>query len=509
MKFFRILGIIALALLVTASVYAETQSVKVSGDLSITGIGRSNYELRTSSPESDIVLNGSRNGMTADTGVPEQRNDNSWFMSTTEVQIDADLTDNVQTVIRLLNERDWNVRAKTYNVGSAINGPGGNTPQGFQAGAYGTNGNEFDVELELAYVTLKDFIYSPLTVTIGRQNLWLGKGFIVGANLDNTSSLNLTAPEQSKMHAFDAVKVVLDYDPWTITGIYSKIWENATGDDDDVNLYGVNVGYKFDAYKAEAEGYWFLKQDSQVERWVAKGDNNVNTVGIRGSFDPIDVVTISGEVAYQFGSYVGATQQTTLRSRSAWALDLAAEWRYFMDKCSWKPKLGAEYILYSGNRDDANGNNDGTAYAGWDPMYRGKFDSHIREWVGRYYATYDYRTTADFYAPTADASFTNQNQLIFSASIQPLESLTIRGNYNLFWTYEDYVIRTSNSSPGSSANKYGGLIGQEIDLSADWAYTEDVTFSVLGAFFMPGAHVYYGNNDATATDLVGSVTVNF
>ncbi|MBI4974377.1 MAG: hypothetical protein HZC19_00955 [Candidatus Omnitrophica bacterium] len=300
-------------------------------------------------------------------------------------------------------------------------------------GGYTENNDEFDVMVDLAYVTLKDFIYSPLTLTIGRQDLWFGRGFIIGANQQNPGADaafvtgNLSAPEYTAIKSFDAVKAVLDYDPWTITGLYSKILEGAIQDNDDVDLWGVNVGYKFDAYKAEAEGYWFFKKDNKVDKWGGiKSDNDVHTIGFRGSLDPIDVLTVAAEVAYQGGQYVGSRLQTANRDRSARGTDLSAEWRYWADKYAWKPKLGAEYVWYSGNQAEDNPDLSNGTYEGWDGMYRGKFDSAIREFVGKYYYTARYPARALFVQSAADASFTNQHQVIFLGSIEPIESLTLK-----------------------------------------------------------------------------------
>ena len=78
------------------------------------------------------------------------RTNQEWIMSTAEIQIDADLTDNVQTVIRLVNQRDWNVYQKSVSSTTSL------VPNGL--GGYTTEGDEFTVMLDLAYVTLKDFI---------------------------------------------------------------------------------------------------------------------------------------------------------------------------------------------------------------------------------------------------------------------------------------------------------------------------------------------------------------
>ena len=39
-----------------------------------------------------------------------------------------------------------------------------------------------ELELDLAYVQMKEIFYSPLTLTLGRQDLWFGRGFIIGNN---------------------------------------------------------------------------------------------------------------------------------------------------------------------------------------------------------------------------------------------------------------------------------------------------------------------------------------
>jgi hypothetical protein len=223
------------------------------------------------------------------------------------------------------------------------------------------------------------------------------------------------------------------------------------------------------------------------------------------------MVTVAGEVAYQGGTYIGVQTQQAARSRSAWALDVSGELRYFMDKYSWKPKGGVEYILYSGASPEIG--NTGVAnyvpadrtYTGWDPMYRGKFDSAIREFVGRYYQTARYPAIATGSPSCPDASFTNQSQLIFLGSIQPIDSLTLKANYNLFWNLEPYLEGFRNDQ-----NKTQGFVGQEIDLQANWDYTEDVSFGLLAAWFVPG-EVYdaAGNKASTASDLVGTVKVSF
>ncbi len=517
MKLLKILCVLAMALCLTASVYAETQSVKVSGDLTMRGIVRNDYSMISQVNENPAgtAVAGVRSGIDG--------TDQSWAMTVAAVQVDADLTDNVSTVIRLLNQRDWNV-SHDVNIqpttSLAPNGRGGYTP----------NANEFDVMVDLAYVQLKNFIYSPLTLTIGRQNLWFGRGFIIGANQQNPGNNgtgantiqglsglagNLSAPEYTAINSFDAVKAVLDYDPWTITGIYSIIQEGSVQARDNIDLWGLNVGYKFNQMNGEAEAYWFYKSDRSIQVFsgIKENTNDVHTIGIRGSFDPVSWFTLAAEGAIQGGDYVGNMTQSDSRDRLAGALDVSAEARYFTDKYAWKPKFGAEYIFYSGNKPEANPTFNNGTYTGWDSMYRGKYDSAIREFVGKFYATARYPVRPNYTQSVADDSRTNQSQVIFMGSVQPMDSLTLKANYNLFWNQYAYTDSAptqglAGTNYGQGFDKTGGFVGQEIDLSANWDYTEDVSFGLLAGWFVPG-EVYYDGKDNTAKDIVGTVKVSF
>ena len=166
---------IAFALSFSVAAYAETQNLKVSGDLLIRAIDREGFSLLDDAYEA------------------------SGITSTTRVRIDADLTDNVSTTVRLLNERSWTAE---------------------------TN-EDTDIDLDLAYVMMKEFLYSPLTLTVGRQELRFGNAMIIGDVDSNLMSASLNVPpDLSARKAFDAIRATLDYDPLVVDVIMSKIDEN-------------------------------------------------------------------------------------------------------------------------------------------------------------------------------------------------------------------------------------------------------------------------------------------
>jgi len=313
------------------------------------------------------------------------------------------------------------------------------------------------------------------------------------------------------MNSFDAIRATLDYDPWTIDLIGAKIWENDIGSRDDVDLYGINVGYIFDVYNAEAETYYFYKEDRSLDNWNIKDGNTVHNWGLRGSLDPIQNWTVGAEWACQWGQYVGSRLQTQKRDRSAWAIDANIETRHFQEQFAWKPKIGAEYIYYSGNKNikDETTQSTGT-YTGWDSMFRGKFDSKIREWYGRYYLTaQDINNQRPQLAQRyPDASDSNQHQVIVDGSIQPTDSLTLDCRYLNFWQQYETAHYDSIHSGTEGQITDSRYIGSEVDLEATWDYTEDVAFDMLVAWFFPGSH-YANFSDDVSTDIVGSVKLTF
>jgi hypothetical protein len=481
MKFVKIVCAIALVFAFTAVAHAETQSVKVSGDITARAFMRDNMDLN--SRDNNSTLNASTN-------------EQSFLMSTVELQVDADLTDNVSGVIRLVNQRAWGDQG--YSFGGEVNNNNN------------ASENAYNVGIDLAYVELKEFLYSPMTLRVGRQDLWFGRGFIIGNSLMDPQG-NLPAPEYTAINSFDAIRATFDYDPWTVDVVYAKIAERDIRADDDVNLMGINVGYLFDDYNAEMEGYYWLKQDRNPG--TSRGDqpnqsfdsigghvsNDINTMGIRGSFDPIEDWTVALEGALQMGRYIGADSQANRRGRFAFAIDAMVETRYFQDQYAWKPVLSAEYILYSGQGDQGNMNNatDGT-YRGWDRMYRGKFDTAIREFQGEFYNTSQGMTPGT----------TNQHQVLFRGSVEPMDDVTVEGTYALFWLHSEF----SKDQAQANANK-NMFVGQEVDINVTWNYTEDVSFGLLSAWFMPGSafssDVQGTGKKAIATNMVGTMTLSF
>ncbi len=462
MKQLKALFVLALGLVIAMPAYAETQNVKVSGAIDAYWFYRHNYDLRDNNDGGAVPAGTAVTGVTHGGSAVHRSESDDYARTNTQLEVAADLTDNVSTVVNVVNQRDWN--ATTFDGGAA------------------NTGAEFDVELDLAYIQMKEIFYSPLTLTVGRQDIWFGRGFVIGNN--NTAwdhQAATEADEYSVTTAFDALRATLDFNPWTIDLVYSNINENGRDNANDRELYIANVNYKFAEYNAVAEGYFILEDDrNAVSGATGTKDNVTNTLGGRVQFDPISQITLGGEVAYQWGDYQTGVA-TPNRDRGAWATDIFGTYRF---DYTWKPEITLEYVLFSGEPDVTATSTQ--SYGAWNALYRGKF------WTA--YA--DFR---EFTYATGDANdqpgSTNVEFVQLQGSLKPMQDLLLSGAFTYLWNNESILGQGSN-------------IGSELDLQATYDYTEDVSFSVLAGWFFPGSYYANGEN-ATAADLVSSVKVTF
>ena len=495
MEHFKKICTLAMVLGFSYPLFAEVQNVKVSGDVTVRSIYKSDFDLRKAT--SGNVASG-----TAD--------DAGFVASFARVGVNADLTDNVSTEVGLSNQRLW--------------------------GYEGTAAGAGDIDLHSAYITLKEFFYSPLTIKVGLQPLKFGRGLIVGpgllsdpsggissgtaANVDggNTAAAGGSAAgagvgfqgarEYSILNNFSAFRATLDYNPWTIDGIIAKLSETVKNNADQT-LSGINVGYKFGSYNAEAEGYWFWKTD---ENWnqtfptvtgQATGrnfeENDVHTFGLRGSVEPVSKLTLNGEIGYQAGEIRDKTQDggpspaagtyPLIRDRRAWAFDIDGEYAF---ETVYSPTFGLGWIFRSGEEAGNNGR-----FEAWDPMYTSRYVTAIEDFLGGFQAQ-DIYGTQD---PNDTAANTNRNLLRVFGSAKPLDSLKA----NLAWVRAWFEER-----PVAGRSKHAG---DEFDFMLNYDYTEDVKLGLLTAWFLPGKY-YDGGSGAnksndTATEIAGTVSVMF
>lgn len=472
----------AFVLGITAAAFAEVQNVKVSGDILLTGIMRGDFTLTNDNHPDSGAADDSNNW---------NNDKQQYFLRQVRVRVDADLTDNVSATVRLLSEGAW---------GSEC--------------IEGQSENDDEVHLDLAYITLKEFLYSPLTLTAGRQEIKFGNGMIVadpdtnlaatgwggtaGVLMANTNSwFYHAAPDLSLRKAFDAIRVTLDYDPLVIDGIYAKIEERNPSETDDEALFGVNLAYDFrDAMKTIGELYYFARYQGENVNGTNKKVDRVDTFGARVKMEPIERLTTQIEGAFQCGTYDPALDPnsatgTPTQRRRAWAAQAMASYELNM---RYSPVISGVVAAFSGEHDNtAAGTRNSDTYTGWDPMYEGQTFGRV-----------------------VNALIEQSNMIVLGSSVRltPMEDVTLGVDFYNYWLQAEFA-DTETSILNGLTNGYTytmagnkRYLGKEFDLSIIYDYTEDVQFGLCADWFVPGK-AFFAENNNSATQLIGSMKVTF
>jgi len=436
----KLVFFVSILLVLPWSVFAAVDSVKVSGDITSMAVTR------------DLSLGASSGDDSSDFLTMQAR-----------VRFDAALTEGVSAVVQFITERLWGEE---------------------------TNANT-DVDLDLAYLQIKEFLTPAATLIVGRQNLHYGSGLIVGdpdTNQGASGSVPLVMSDLSLRKSFDAIRLILDYSPYIVDLVYAKVAEGYANRNDDVTLFGFNVSYAWNSHNGLTDFYFFGSDNAPAQPYsttlVQDEKSKTYVVGTRTQFTPNDHLGISLEGAYEFGDRRNSS--TSHQHLSAYAIEAGAEYKFLDEHNS---KVGANYVYLSGDNDPASGD-----YDGWDSMFE---DQSLGEIL--------------------NVIFANTNVQLFSltGSFMPREDLTIGGLYSrAYLASKMSTIAAFSPSIGPASNTTYVVdgnnrnLGDEIDVYAVYDYTEDVQFKLTSACFIPGSW-FSSVNDDTAYSLRGSIKVAF
>jgi hypothetical protein len=369
------------------------------------------------------------------------------------VRIDADLTDNVMATVRLINERNW-----TNETNSST-----------------------DIDLDLAYVTLKEFLYSPLTLTLGRQELRFGNQLVIGNNgTYNAAAVNGLPTDLSERNSFDALRATLNYDPLVIDLVYAKASNNNVNASDDTDLFGVNASYDLNK-KINVQGYIWDRKDKSLAtpNIISSKKDDTYTVGGLVTISPIADLKTSLEGAWQFGRNRNVLGSVT--SRNAFALQARADFAF--SKVKFVPAIGGSYTYLSGDGKQA----------AWNQMYYNQNLGNIAY---------------------AILPFSNMHVFNLKGSVKPMEDVTLSVLYG-YYRLANSVGTITSGKLDSNGNAYlNGIVlaanknnlGQEVDVTVAYDYTEDVQLGLTMGCFAPGDAF---SDSRLATQAVASMKVVF
>jgi len=412
----------------TVPAFAAVESVKVGGDILIYGVYRHNLDL------------------TKDT--PSSKDQQHFFQTSTRVYVTADLTDMVSAMVRLINERNWGI-SDSYADGDQIT-------------------------LDIAYIKVADIMTPGVTLTVGRQELLIGEGLVVGsqynaANYPDTQN-PIAAIDLGLQKAFDAVRV--DYEmataPVNICVFMAKINEAIGGTGtQDTNLYGLSLLYDADNFTVEP---YYVARILAFETKAI--ENDLMTAGVRatGEIPVFGGIALKGEFAKQFGN---AEPFKAGAKYTGWAGYVGADYAF---DTNMNPTLSLGYNYYSG------GESSDTDQKAWVPVY----PSNIADRIG-----------ALAYVANYTGGATNLQVINLGFGLQPVEKVTLA----LDW----YNLKLNKVS---SSYKKG--LGNEIDLGVKYAYTEDLCFGLDVGYFMRGKYIKQTISDsANGWQAIVSMAVDF
>jgi hypothetical protein len=320
--------------------------------------------------------------------------------------------------------------------------------------AAGTNvpfGNTNDWALEDAYIGWNPTLGgdSELDLSIGRRNYVAGTGFLFQTAASNGRKRGgfWLAPRKA---ADLAAIATLTSGNLSIDALYLNPNDLP---DSDTKITGVTLDYALGDYGKLGGGYYKVLNSEHISR------DGMNVFDLRANLHPLpgtQQFTLAGEFVYEKN---GSTQAAT----GGYA---QAEYRF--DTLPWKPSLSYRYAYFKGDDPDTSKDE------GFDALYYG-----FNDWGTWYQGEI-----------LGEYVLENSNLIAHTVQLQakPLDDLDVR----LFY----YRFRLDDPQ-GFDAGVTAKDFAQEIDLTADWSATDQLTFSAVGAVSLPdkAAKQYTGGND--------------
>jgi len=380
--------VVAATIALAVPAFAELQNVVVGGELRVRG---------------NWFDMGDANGPIGNMAATEQR---------TKLNVRADFTDNVSAFIELDAYNVWGDGFRSNYLTGVDARPAG-----------GIN----SVAVYQSYIETKEMWGTPLKARIGRQEIKLGSGLLVGTN-DN-------APFFTGL-SFDALRLTYATDQFSVDAIVSKLADTSPAQEDgDTDLYAVYGSY-LGIENVTLDAYWLFVRDAS-----AAASLDTHTFGLRGA-GTVGAFDFELEAAYQLIDFPSGSG---IDSSDAFAVNGVVG--YLFD-CSWTPRVFLSGAFFSGGGDSRDDQ----------PFNRLFSDGRYSKFLDRLGAD---RSLTDFWTVQG------------GVSANPVESVKLELSAAYYASVDDYNLGVDKE------------IGVEVGLSALYKYTSDLAFKAGYAHFFP------------------------
>jgi len=385
--------------------FSAVENVKVGGDIVVKGIYRNNFDLTRK-----VGTNG---------------DGESYLYTGARVYVSGELSNNVSAMVRFINERDWAQAAR-------------------------------NIDLDLAYIKVADLLVPGLNLTVGRQEIQIADGLVVGSRYNDGSPAvaGTRYYDYGLQKAFDAIKLEYAFTaaPVSISAFKAKINEryNQPSDGD---LYGLDIPMKLE--KLTINPYYVRYE---VGRQAPNVYPTLDTAGLKVAWSPMEALSISGEYAKQFGD------ETNTRDYEGWALVLGVDYKF---ATNMNPVVSVGYADFSGQK--ATATDQTTDQKAWVPV----FPSNIASRVGKIaYPALFSNGEGSFDIGTGSGV----RALKLGLGLQPTEKVGL----TLDWF---------NLTAKETAANISDSVGNEIDLGVNYAYSEDLSLGLDLGYFITGKYI--------------------
>jgi hypothetical protein len=450
MKKISILLALALVVALTLPATAEVEEVTVGGSIQVRA------QLLTPGLSGAALLGG---GWSLDDDVSA----NDWITQRTRVNVDAKLSGNVRAFVELQAYDFWGFDVDDIEL-AAIDPvwPVGTVFFGDQQknlGMYAGQGND-NINLYQAYIEMNEVGDYPLSLRIGRQELAYGREFMVG---NNDAGVNFAGL------AFDAVKLSYDDEAFSVDVWWAKLLDltsthqlgllGEVESDGDIDFYGVYATYK-GLEDMVIDGYYLLVRNGNTS-FIPPISGSVvdylHTVGgrVAGGMElGAGMLDYNVEAAAQFGD------NQSDNDYEGWAFNAMAG--YTFDNVDMTPRVELEYAYFSGDDDLSDGDT-------------GEF---IRLFSDVHYGELNL-------GGNLDSATTNMHIFRIGASAVPVEKLTVGADLLYFMLAEDDADGAAKTF-GMPQMGDDDSVGIELDIAADYQYTEDLNLRAGWAHLFVG-----------------------
>jgi len=311
----------------------------------------------------------------------------------------------------------------------------------------------------------------PLTVTVGRQDIILGNGWLVldGTPLDGSRTIFFDAARATIDLKDINTKVDLigirqksDSDYW-LKPFCDKDFHNMEQDEAGAIIYVSNTSLP----NTQIDGYFIYKHDDQdlgsqpgdvgagaLAPWQTGATGDIYTIGgrVAGTIDQDGRWKYRVEGAHQFGHKNG---------RQLCAFGFNSQIRYFF-KDKWNNNLRAGYEYLSGDKQSSRGRDE-------------QFDPLWGRWP-QFSELYVYPVALE----NRPGETTNFHRLGFGWSCKPHEKLDLAADYHLLWA-DRHPARNN-----AFFTNNGAFRGQLLTGVLKYKFNPHISGHLLAEVFMPG-----------------------